>query len=79
MMTDKDMSKIKIAVMAEMTEAFYVDFMPFLRDVQKDVSELKLAKENAVVINRINENLSKAVVLLTTLKNITDKEGEHND
>lgn len=78
-MIDNDISKIKIAVMAEMAKSFYVDFMPLVKEVQKDVSALKVAKEDKIVINRINENLSRAEDILNTLKNISDKAGENND
>lgn len=78
-MIDNDVSKIKIAVMTEMVKSFYVDFMPLVKEVQKDVSALKVAKEDKIVINRINENLSRAEDILNTLKNISDKAGENND
>lgn len=78
-MIDNDISKIKIAVMAEMAKSFYVDFMPLIKEVQKDISALKVTKEDKIVINRINENLSRAEDILSTLKNISDKAGENND
>lgn len=78
-MVDNDISKIKIAVMAEIAKSFYVDFMPLIKEVQKDVSALKIAKEDKIVINHINENLSRAEDILSSLKNISDKAGENND
>lgn len=78
-MIDNDISKIKITIMAEMVKSFYVDFMPLIKELQKDVSALKIAKEDKIVINRINENLSRAEDILNTLKNISDKAGEKND
>lgn len=78
-MIDNDISKIKIEVMAEMAKSFYVDFMPLIKEVQKGISALKVVKEDKIVINRINENLSRAEDILSTLKNISDKAGENND
>ena len=67
-MVDNDISKIKIEVLAEMTKSFYVDFMPIVKEVQQDISTLKFAEENKIVINHINENLSKAEAILDSLK-----------
>ncbi len=67
-MTDDDIYKAKIEVLAEMTKSFYVDFMPIVKEVQQDISTLKFAEENKIVINHINENLSKAEAILNSLK-----------
>lgn len=67
-MTDDDIYKAKIEVLAEMTKSFYVDFMPIVKEVQQDISTLNIAEENKIVINHINENLSKADAILDSLK-----------
>ena len=50
-----------------MQHSFYVDFMPLVQQIKKDIATLKIDKKDILTVNHINENLSKANSLLEFL------------
>lgn len=50
-----------------MQHSFYVDFMPLIQQIQKDIATLKIDKKDILTVNHIDENLSKANSLLEFL------------
>lgn len=62
-----DVFKAKLQVLADMQHSFYVDFMPLVQQIKKDIATLKIDKKDILTVNHINENLSKANSLLEFL------------
>lgn len=62
-----DIFKAKLQVLADMQHSFYVDFMPLIQQIKKDIAALKIDKKDIFTVNHINENLSKANSLLEFL------------